>query len=260
VSASSKPPLAAFFALTLALSLPFWAAGASTAFQLLPGLPASALGFLCPGAAAAILLYRASGSAGLIALARRAFDYDRVGAKIWFAPALLLVPGVMVASYAVMRLVGAPLAPPQLSLVATLALFFVFFIAATGEELGWLGYATDPLQQRFGALRAALLLGLAWAGWHVVPLMEAGRSAAFIAWWSLGTVAHRVIIVWLYDHAGRSVFIASLHHAMINLAWQSFPIRGSFYDPRVTGCIALAVALAVAIVWRPRTWAREGGA
>jgi len=82
------------------------------------------------------------------------------------------------------------------------------------------------------------------------------RSLAFIAWWSLGTVAARVIIVWLYNNTGKSVFVAALFHTMINLTWQVFPINGSYYDPRVTGIITAIVAVVVVIVWGPRTLAR----
>ena len=35
------------FALTFTLSIPFWIAGALTTFQILPGIPLSALGLLC---------------------------------------------------------------------------------------------------------------------------------------------------------------------------------------------------------------------
>jgi uncharacterized protein len=122
--------------------------------------------------------------------------------------------------------------------------------------LGWSGYAIDPLQDRFGALGGALLLGVVWAVWHYVPLLEAHRSLAFIAWWSLGTVAARVIIVWLYNNTGRSVFVATLFHTMMNLTWQLFPINGSYYDPRVTGLITAVVAVVLVIVWGPRTLAR----
>lgn len=50
-----RSPLA-FFVLVFALSIPFWAAGALTARQLLPALPIRALGFLCPLAAALLAL------------------------------------------------------------------------------------------------------------------------------------------------------------------------------------------------------------
>jgi membrane protease YdiL (CAAX protease family) len=69
-------------------------------------------------------------------------------------------------------------------------------------------------------------------------------------------VASRVIIVWLYNNTGKSVFVAALFHAMINLTWQVFPINGSYYDPRVTGLITALVAVAVVIVWGSRTLVR----
>ena len=118
------------------------------------------------------------------------------------------------------------------------------------------GYAIDPLQERYGALGGALLLGVVWAVWHFIPLLSAPRSLTFIAWWSLGTVASRVIIVWLYNNTGRSVFVAVLFHAMINVTYFLFPVDGSYYDQRVTGVIMAFVAVIVTIVWGPRTMVR----
>jgi len=38
-------------------------------------------------------------------------------------------------------------------------IFIFFFIGAAGEELGYIGYAIDPLQERWGALTACLIVG-----------------------------------------------------------------------------------------------------
>jgi membrane protease YdiL (CAAX protease family) len=208
------------------------------------------------GGAAAILVYREDGMAGVTALLKRSLDFRRVRAKIWYVPIILLMPGIMVLSYLAMRLMGVALPAPQLSLVTTLMLFVVFFIAAIGEELGWSGYAIDPLQERYGALGGALMIGVVWAVWHVIPLLSAQRPLNWIAWWSLGTVASRVIIVWLYNNTGKSVFVAVLFHAMTNVTYFLFPIDGSFYDPRVTGVIMAALALVVVIGWGPQTMVR----
>ena len=206
--------------------------------------------------AASILIYREKGLAGVRALLVRAFDFKRVSAKIWYVPVILLMPGIMVLSYVAMRLMGVVLPAPQFSLLTTLILLGVFFIAGVGEELGWSGYAIDPLQNRFGALGGALVVGGVWALWHFIPLLEAGRSPAFIAWWSLGTVASRIVITWLYNNTGKSVFVAALFHAMINVTYFLFPVSGSYYDPRVTGLIFAAVALVVVIFWGPRKLVR----
>lgn len=255
-ASSNRSPLT-YFILTFALSIPFWIAGALSHFQILPALPVSALAILCTVGAATILVYRAHGRAGMVALLKRSFDFKRVKAKLWYGPTLLLMPGIMGLSYGVMRLIGVALPAPHFALATSFILFVLFFIGAIGEELGWMGYAIDPLQDRFGALGGALLLGLVWAIWHFIPLWEAQRSLVFIAWWSLGTVAYRVLITWLYNNTGRSVFVAILFHAMINLTWQLFPINGSYYDPRVTGLISAAVAVIVVSGWGPRTLVRN---
>ena len=249
-----------FFGLVFALSVPFWAAGALTARQLLPALPISALGFICPAAAAAMLTYRESGTAAVAALLKRSFDLDRIKAKGWLVVAIALQPGVMGLSYLAIRLAGTPVPAPQLSLLPALGLLLAFFVAALGEELGWSGYAIDPLQERYGALLASFMVGCVWAVWHYIPLLQAGRSPAFIAWWSLGTLASRVLIVWLYNNTGKSVFVAAVFHAMINLTWQLFPVNGSFYDPRVTGLAGALVAAVVVIGWGPRWLSRARSA
>jgi len=251
-----KSPLA-FFVLVYALSIPFWLMGAATGLELLPGLPVAAIMAICPLIAAMLLVYRESGVAGVAALLKRSFDYDRIGAKIWYAPILLLMPGVAILMYGLLRATGVPLPTPQFPVLTVLGLFLVFFIGALGEELGWSGYAIDPLQARLGALRASLFLGSVWAAWHIIPLAQAHRSPVWIAWWCLGTVAMRVVMVWLYNNTGKSVFAVTLIHAMANLCWQLFPVHGSYFDPRIDGLIMAALAAMVTILWGPRMLARR---
>jgi membrane protease YdiL (CAAX protease family) len=222
----------------------------------MPGLPLAALMTVCPVTAALILVYREDGRAGMIALLRRSFDFQRIKTWAWYIPVVLLAPGVAVLSYALMRWMGVPVPAPQFDLPTATSLLLVFFVAALGEELGWSGYAIDPMQERWGALPASLMLGAAWGALHFIPLLQVGRSVAWIAWWSLGTVAMRVIMVWLYNNTGRSVFAVALFHTMSNLAWQLFPIRGSYFDPRIHGLILAAITVLVVIVWGPRTLSR----
>jgi membrane protease YdiL (CAAX protease family) len=245
-----------FFLLVFALAIPFYLVGALTTFQLLPGVPLSGLGVLCPVGAAVILVYGRKGIVGVTDLLKRSFDFKRVKSKVWYVPLILLMPCIMVISYVVMRLTGVSLPTPQFSVLKTLILFAVFIIPALCEELGWSGYAIGPLQYRFGALQASILVGVVWAIWHFIPLLEVHRSWVFIAWWSLATVAARVIIVWLYNNTGKSVFVATVFHTMMNVTWQLFPVNGSYYDPRITGLIMAFVAAIVAIVWGARTLAR----
>ncbi|MCL5947370.1 MAG: CPBP family intramembrane metalloprotease [Chloroflexi bacterium] len=250
-----KSPLT-FFLLAFAFAIPFWLTGAVTGLEPLPGLPVAALAAVCPMLAAMILVYRENKNAGLATLLKRSFDFKRIKAKIWYVPTLLIMPVVMALSFGVLRLSGTHVPTPQIGVLSALILCAVFFIGALGEELGWSGYAIDPMQERWGALQASIVLGLIWALYHYIPLAQAHRSVSWIAWWTLGTVALRLVMVWLYNNTGKSVFAMVLFHMMINVTWQLFPVNGSYYDPRSTGLIAAAVSTIIVVGWESRTLAR----
>jgi membrane protease YdiL (CAAX protease family) len=201
--------------------------------------------------AALILVYRQSKRAGVVWLLKRAFDVQRIKHKWWYAAIVLIMPIAMTFSFWVQRLMGVPIPPPELAFVQVLALCVGCFIGAVGEELGWAGYATEPLQAHWGAFKASVLLGLFWAVYHYIGLVEAHRSVEWIAWWTLYTVAIRVIMVWLFNQTGGSVFGMILFHMTINVTWLLYPVGNSFFDPRVTGLILAAIAASVVLVWGP---------
>lgn len=249
--------LVPFFVLVLGLSIPFWILGAIVEGELLPGLPVSGLAFLIPVTAASILVYTRHRAAGVAALLGRSFDFKRITLPIWYIPIVLLIPALYALAYGFMQAVGRPVPEPHFNLVAIAALLAALFFGGLAEELGWSGYAIDPMQHRWGALRAALLLGAFWAVWHLVPLVQADRAPSWIAWWSVGTVSLRVLHVWLYNNTGRSVFGQALLHASSNLAWQLFPTAGSHYDPAFTGPLLFIAAVVVTLVWGPHSLARH---
>jgi uncharacterized protein len=245
-----------YFALVFILSGPFWLVGESAGVELAPGLPISALAAFSPMAAAVIAIWREQGRNAAAALLLRTFDWRRIRPPIWYCPILLLMPATTAASYFALRALGGAMPEPQISLAAALSLFAFFFIAAAGEELGWTAYATDLLQRRWSALTTGLVLGAIWSVWHFLPLIQAHRTPDWIAWWCLGTVAQRVLMVWLYNNTQRSVFGAILFHATANVSWQLFPISGSHWDPRAMGAILSSAAVAVIVLWGAATLAR----
>lgn len=131
-----------------------------------------------------------------------------------------------------------------------------FLVAALGEELGWSGYALDPMQERWSAFHASLVLGVVWALWHVIAMVEAGQSPAWIAWGCLDMLATRVLMVWLYNNTGKSVFAVALYHAIANLSIKSMFPGGAYEAERVVALILAGAAAAVTIVWGPRTLTR----
>jgi len=235
--------------LVFAFSVPIWLIGAAADVELLPGLPLSALGAFCPLLAALVLVFEEGKTAGAVALLKRSFDFGRIRRKTWYVPIVLLMPGVSVLVFVLMRWMNMPVPAPQLSLLATLLMSLGFFAAALGEELGWSGYAIEPMLARWNALQASVLLGLVQALWHIVPLVQAHRPVAWMAWWCLYAVVARVLIVWLYNNTGKSVFAAALFHTMLNLSWMLFPVYGSFFDVRLAGLVMAFVAAMVVVVW-----------
>jgi len=246
-----------YFLLVFVLSTPFWLLGAQSDDawrQAIPiNLPISALMVVCPLIAAAILVYREQGSAGVKTLLRKALDYKRISDKRWYVPTLLLMPLITFASYALMRVVGMPLPEPHIPLLMIPVLFVPFLVAAVSEEAGWQGYAFEPMQARWGALRASLALGVVWALWHVIPYFQAQQAPAWILWQCLNLVALRVLIVWIYNNTGQSVFAASLAHAMSNVSVFLFPNFGSHYDPFVAFIVTCIIAFFIGFAWGPQT-------
>jgi len=225
--------------------------------QAIPiNLPFGALMFVTPTIAALMLTLREAGAPGAKALLKRAFDVRRIKAKLWLVPAFLVMPAGIAAAYAWMRAAGVAMPEPQTPLFIVPVFFVMFFVAAAFEELGWQGYAIDPLQQRWGALPAALIVGTVWAVWHIVPFAQAHHTAYWIFWQCAATIAARVLIVWIYDNAGRSVFTAIVFHAMLNTSEFLFPNYGSHYDPFYAAIVLGAAAAAVTFLWGPKTLAR----
>lgn len=242
-----------FFAFVFALSVPLWIIGAMTG-QLLPlGLPFGSLMAFNPLIAAALLVYRREGRAGVSELLRKSVDPRRISAR-WLAIAILLMPVILVFEFCFLRLTGAAVPDISFSVSITLLLCAVFFIAAIGEETGWQGYAAIHLQKRHTALTSSFILGLVWAIWHVVPFLQAGRPPSWILWQCLTMLPARIIIVWLCNNTGRSVFIAVMFHMIMNLSEYLFPIYGSHYDPFITFAILAVVAAIILVFWTREPW------
>ena len=188
---------------------------------------------------------------------RRILDQRRIRNRIWYGPIIFLMPGIFLLTYGVMRLMGLPLPnEPYIPFLQIPLLLVLFFILAIGEEVGWTGYVTDPMQDRWNALTTGIILGSVTALWHLVPLIQMGRTPIWIAWWALGSISIRILTVWLYNNTGRSLFAAIVFHAMFNLSFAVFPNYGSHWDPAVAGAITAIVAVIVTFLWGPRTLAR----
>jgi membrane protease YdiL (CAAX protease family) len=240
-----------FFVLVFVFSVPIW--------LLEPGRWPITAAVGMPLVAALILVYREEGLSGVRNHLARIFDLRKIR-PVWYLPLFLLAPTLSLLNYLIQRSMGLPLhAEPANVLVMIPLLFIGFFVLGIGEEAGWTGYATDPLQSRWSALATAILLGLATSLWHLVPLVKMGRSALWIAWWTVWSVPLRIFIVWIYNNTGKSLFAAIVMHAMINLSSSSpfLPRVGSHWDMIILALLTWSAALVIVGVWKPDTLAPQ---
>lgn len=258
--ALKRASLWVFFLLVFALAALFWSID-PVARRFLPeerpiNLPVSALMAVCPVIAASILVGWERGWDGVRELLKRSFDWRRIKEKTWYLPILLLMPTIMVVQYGLRNPTGLPVPGPRTPAVMVVVWLSVFFIAALSEELGWQGYAIDRLQNRWSALAASVVLGTIWATWHIVPLIQLGRTPIQIASQCMDMIATRILIVWIWNNTGKSVFAAALYHAMYNVSTLLLPNYGLGYDPTATSILVVIAAATVTFLWGPEKLAR----
>lgn len=105
-------------------------------------------------------------------------------------------------------------------LLVPVALVAALFIGPLQEELGWRGYALPRLLRRWSSVRASLVLGVAWACWHL-PLYAidaGGRERAPLVLFLVSVVALSILYTWLWLSSGGSLLVALLLHSATNVA------------------------------------------
>jgi membrane protease YdiL (CAAX protease family) len=135
---------------------------------------------------------------------------------------------------------------------------------ALGEQIGWSGFLSPRLAERYGFTRAAFITGAVWATWHVPILFFADYDSASPVWFSLPCfmielLGLSVIILWLRLRSG-SVWTGALVHASINLWNQDFfaPLtapRGAITNYTIDESgfmLPIVISITAYLFWRQR--------
>lgn len=229
-------PLITFFVLAYALS---WWPSILYALDL---SPQSIAGF-GPFLAALVVLAFTQGKSGIGGLLRQMVHW-RIGFR-WYAVALLLPVGIVLAATSVNILLGAQ-APSAADLSGWTGLFSTFAvlllvpgIGGAWEEPGWRGFAVPRLQSGRSALFAGLILGILIAAWHL-PLMVVGQ----VHWSDIASIMGATLVLnWVFNSANGSVLIIMMMHAMNNT------VSGSFFSPMFSGADSVRQSWLLAAVW-----------
>jgi membrane protease YdiL (CAAX protease family) len=113
-----------------------------------------------------------------------------------------------------------------IGLVVVKFLYQLFFFNATGEEVGWRGFALPRMQSVTSPLVACLVINLLWPLWHLFPWMAEGRAVFSPEYWAqtyLELFSGTVTIGWLYNRSKGSILVAGITHAAANTAFAFFP-------------------------------------
>ena len=221
--------ITSFFVLTIIFTLPAYILVALTGLNIILS-PEMVFAFIplaviAPICAALVLTYRKSGGIGVKKLLKRSFDYKRVKNKKWFWPTILLMPLLISLVFGVSSLLELELLPALMPLIAAPIALIIFFLVALFENIGWMGYAFEPMSNRWGLFKSTLLLGVIWGLWHVPMYIFAIPEPEMIVAQVIVLIALRFIIVWLYSNTGKSVFIAILFHAIYDVCIIVIPVN-----------------------------------
>ncbi len=121
-------------------------------------------------------------------------------------------------------------------------LLMLLLTGATGEQLGWRGFALPWLQTKMSALLSSIILGLIWSFWHI-PLWFAGIGHEYLPFWAYTIigVSFSILVTWVCNNTRGSMLIASLFHLFLNLGV-------SMIDPKAIPLLAVVFALYALII------------
>ena len=239
----------------------------AVAVGLLP--PAAAqLGALSASLAAIVLVVVEGRKGGLRELLSRLLIW-RVGIGWWaFALFFAILPSVA-ALYLFDLLGGPPVDWSGLPPLYTVVPMFIFLTMAAGigEEFGWRGFLLPRLQARHNALVSALIVGAAWATWHI-PLffikgtsqyeqgVEAGVLPAILGYAAF-VIASSIQFTWLFNNTRGSVLLAAVMHGASN-TWGGYidVYRGHFGGILTFMALSVLVSILIVLLAGPRDLSR----
>ncbi len=145
----------------------------------------------------------------------------------WYGLAILMVPVFVIAILSVFSAIS----PEFLPQIVTSDSKLVILLTGLGlgfstifEEIGWTGYVTPKLRERYGSLSTGLIVGFIWGIWHLMPTIWASGdptgSLSFdlfigpFSFYFLVLPIFRVIMVKVYDYT-KSLLFATLMHGSL---------------------------------------------
>lgn len=215
-----------------------------------------------PGIAALIVSAVVAGRLGVSEVFGR-FLIWRVGLR-WYLIGTFLLAGIILGGIGLHVLFGGamPVIPaigqPAWDITLTFIVFVVFGFLFNTEEIVWRGIAVPRLQDRYGALVAALLIAIPEVALHL-PSFWITKNPFYqtvgVPWFLAFSVAAIIIYIYVFNMTKGSLLIVTLMHASQN-TWVSLLSDNSAGPFHFTVILTWAIALALIAVTRGRLGSR----
>ena len=261
----ARHPVAAFLVMVYGINIAVALPSILTRRDLLPFefAPYDVLGHIVGSALPAFLVVAAiRGREGVRDLASRIVRW-RVELR-WYLFAVFFVP--VSSLLAATALVGTgPLEAvrenwPRLFTIVLPYLLLLVLFSNLAEEVGWTGFLFDRWQDRYGALKASLMVWVPFALFHLPGFIEETGSARdgflVLGLFAIPQLCSRVVVAWLYNNTNRSLFLVGIFHSAFNATNGPFsreflPLADEDHFVVLNGVVILA-AIIVGILTRGR--------
>jgi membrane protease YdiL (CAAX protease family) len=192
------------------------------------------LSALAPSVAAAIVVW-ASGES--VRGWFRSVAKVRVHWK-WYVAAIAVPFLIVYAAGVVSWAIGGPIDWSAFEVSPTTIVFGIVIGTLLGggqEEFGWRGFAQPELQERYGAFRAAIVVGVFWGLWHLPQFLPGGFRADWgplmVGSYFVGIIGFSVLLAWVFNGSGGSAWLAMVMHGADNATQGRLPIDLSIVAP-----------------------------
>jgi membrane protease YdiL (CAAX protease family) len=244
-------PITAFFVLAFVLA---WSIRITMNIASIEAPPLKLLAEFGPAIAALIVTRALYGKGGARTLLGRVKAWRLH--PWWYALVLLGPAALQLASIGLFVLFGGPGAQfrsPSLDFLPTL---IIGLLLATGEEIGWRGFAFPRLQARFNLVVASLVVGALWSFWHipddVTSLGKLAVSSTYIGFlWFLGlNMIGSLFMGWVYNRTGGSITLMVLAHLGLTIFtyFALVPEQTWQFNPINLSVILMGVVMVIVVV------------
>ncbi len=213
-----------------------------------------------PGLAGIFLTYRDGDREARRDFWQRALDLRRVQWR-WIILMVLLWPAMHLSANLLGKALGGE--APASGLVAQMAAqpFFIlvvvvlYFLQAGLEDLGWRGYMLEKLLRSWSPVKAALLVGIFHAFWHLPFFFIVGtnqmKMGLGVNFWLFvaQAVSFSVFASWCYVDNRHSTLAAILLHTVGNLCNDIFTLPGGTLKFDVYTVFMVMGAVVIGLVW-----------